>query len=384
MTTTTLHTDTNRVLALLVAGHTMQAVAQRSGWPIGSVRKLITKQPGWQIDEAGRVYNPGRHQYKVQLPDNVPVELLDWARQLLEEAPRGIQFREPSTPPPPPAAEKPAPPAKPVNSADAINSDTPKPTAPIRGAAAIDGPIVTDLPLDRIHDHPDNIRDDIGDVSELAASIRAQGLLQPVTVRPLPGKRGDYELLAGHRRRAAAILAGLATVPAVIRHDVDDTGVIEVMLVENVQRRDLNPIEKAEALGRLRDQGYSGALISARTGISQGSISYFLALLELDDDTKERVRTGELTVTDAVNAVRRLRKKAREAKAAGSSSIQPWSWEPDYLAKTHPLAKRAARLCEAREHTTRRRIGQTACGQCWETVIRQDERVVIATEASGE
>lgn len=379
MTTTTLHTDTHRVLALLVAGHTMQAVAQRSSWPIGSVRKLITKQPGWQIDEAGRVYNPGRHQYKVQLPNGVPVELLSWARQLLNETdePRSIQFREPvqSTPP---AAKKPV---KPLTGAEAVNGDPPALPAPIRGTAAIDGAITTDLPLNRIHDHPDNIRDDLGDVSDLAASIRAQGVLQPVTVRPLPGKTGDYELLAGHRRRAAAVLAGLATVPAVVRHEVDDAGVIEVMLVENVQRRDLNPMERAEALGRLREQGYSGALISTRTGIPEGSVSASLALLELDEESRERVRTGELTATDALHAVRRLRKKAREARAAGSA-VQPWSWEPDYLAKTHPLARKAARLCEAREHTTRRRIGQTACGQCWESVIRADERVVIAAEAA--
>lgn len=382
MTTTTVNDQTARVLALLVADHTIQAAATRSGWPIGSIRKLIEKQPGWMVDKNGRVYNPGRPQYKVQLPDSVPTELLAWARQLLGEtdAPRTVQFREPAQQTAPPTPPKPA---EPITGADAINGDQPNTTAPIRGTAAIDGPINTDLPLNRIHDHPGNIRDHLGDLTELAASIRAQGLLQPVTVHPHPSKNGHYQLLAGHRRRAAAVLAGLTTVPAVIRHDVDDAAVIEVMLVENVQRRDLNPMEKAEAIGRLREQGYAGALISARTGIPEGSVSASLALLELDEDSKERVRSGELTATDAIAAVRRLRRKAREGRAAGSA-VRPWSWEPDFLAKTHPLAKKAARLCEAREHTTRRRIGQTACGQCWESVIRSDERVVIATEASSE
>ncbi|MET8866493.1 ParB/RepB/Spo0J family partition protein [Nonomuraea sp. NPDC004580] len=373
MTTTTMHTDTNRVLALLVAGHTMQAVAQRSGWPITAVRKLIGQQPGWLVDKNGRVYNPGRPQYKAQLPDEVPVDLLEWARNLLQEAeaPRTIQFQEP--------AARPAPKPRPAQPAPTANP------APLPGRAAIDGTLVTDLPLNRIHDHPHNVRDDLGDLTELAASITAQGLLQPVTVRPQPGKPGDYELLAGHRRRAAALEAGLTSVPAVVRHDVDDAAAIEVMLVENVQRRDLNPMEKAEALGRLRDQGYSGALISTRTGIPQGTVSASLALLELDEASRERVRSGELTVTDALNAIRRLRKKAREARAA-SSGEQPasWSWEPDYLTTTHPLARKATRLCEAREHTTRRRIGQTACGQCWESVIRADERIVIAAEKSSE
>lgn len=382
MTTPTLTDQTSRVLALLVAGHTMQATAERVGWPIHAIRKVINQQPGWLVDAKGRVYNPSRPGYKVHLPDTVPIDLLRWALALLDGgAPRTVQFREPATPPPARQAPAPPPAAKPTP--QPAVQERPDP-APVRGHDAITGTLTTDLPLDRIHDHPHNVRANLGDLTDLAASIRAQGLLQPVTVRPHPTKKGHYQLLAGHRRRAAALKAGLTTVPAVIRHDVDDAAVVEVMLVENVHRANLNPMEKAEALGRLRDQGYSGALISARTGIPQGSVSASLALLELDDASKERVRNGDLSMTDAVKAVRRLRKKAREARAAGSA-VQAWAWEPDYLTKTHPLARKAARLCEAREHTTRRRIGQTACGQCWETVIRQDERVAIAaaTEAAS-
>lgn len=378
MTTTALQPNTSKALALLAAGHTTHATAEVLGWPITAVRKVVGGQQGWLIDKTGRVYHPNRPGYKVQLPDGVDPGDLAWARQLLEGAdtPR-VQFREPA--PHPPAKPAPAQPAHARNGSAAI--DGPAPSEPVRGAAAVDGPITTDIRLELIHDHPGNIRTDIGDVSELAASISAQGMLQPVTVRPHPSRRGHYQLLAGHRRRAAAQAAGLEQVPAVVRYDVTDATAIEVMLVENVQRRDLNPMEKAEAIGKLRDKGYSGALISVRTGIPQGTVSYLLALLELDDESKARVREGELSVTDAVNAVRRLRKKARGAKAAGSA-VQPWSWEPDYLTKTHPLARKAARLCEAREHTTRRRIGQTACGQCWESVIRADERVVIKSEAA--
>ncbi|MER7500484.1 ParB/RepB/Spo0J family partition protein [Nonomuraea pusilla] len=366
--TTAMPEQTARVLALLVAGHTMQATAARAGWPIGAVRKVISQQVGWLVDKGGRVYNPGRPGYRVQLPDGVDPALLEWAQQLLGESkPRTIQFREPTAPPKPPPPAPAAPP----------------PPAAVRGAAAVVGQLTTELPLARVHDHPGNIRDEVGDVSELAASIRAQGLLQPITVRPHPTMPGHYQLLAGHRRRAAALLAELETVPAIIRTDVTDSSAIELMLVENVHRASLNPMEKAEAVGNLRDMGYNGATIATRTGLAPGTVSYLLSLLELDEKSKERVRTGELTVTDAVNAVRRLRKKAREARAAGSA-VQPWSWEPDYLTKTHPLARKAARLCEAREHTTRRRIGQTACGQCWESVIRADERVVIAAEAAGE
>lgn len=337
-TTTTQPETTPRVLALLVAGHTMHAVAQRAGWPLGAVRKLVDKH-GWFVDKNGRIYDPGKRNYRAQLPDEVSVDDLAWARQLLDDAPRTIQFQEPTIATPlQPATDRPAEPA----------GDGPPP--PTSRAA--------DLPLDHIHDHPGNIRDDIGDVTELADSIRAQGLLQPLTVRLDPHMPGHYQLLAGHRRRAAALLAGLTTVPAVIRpdtRDVDtDAAAVEVMLVENVHRTNLSPMEKAEALGRLRDMGYNQERISARTGISSSTVSYLLALTELDDASKERVRSGE-----------------------------PWSWEPDYLAKTHPLARKAARYCEAREHTSRRRIGQIACGQCWESAIREDERVLAAAAAAA-
>jgi len=377
MTTTPVRADTSRALALLAAGHPTHKAAEHLGWPINRITALINGQRGWLIDKNGRVYDPSKPQYKVQLPDVVSVEELAWACTLLGDAPRTIQFQEPAAPAARPAA-KPKPTPKPPTAPTTTN-----PAPAVRGTAAITGPLTTDLPLNRIHDHPDNIRANVDELAELAASITAQGLLQPLTVRPHPNKPGHYQLLAGHRRRAAALQAGLVTVPAVIRHDVTDAVAIEVMLVENVQRRDLNPMEKAEAVGKLRAKGYSGALISSRTGMPSGTVSYLLALLELDEDSKQRVRTGELTATDAVAAVRRLRKKARTATAAGSA-VRPWSWEPDYLTGSHPLAKKAARLCEAREHTARRRIGNTACGQCWETVIRADERVVIAAgQGSG-
>ncbi|MQY07240.1 hypothetical protein [Actinomadura macrotermitis] len=105
-------------------------------------------------------------------------------------------------------------------------------------------------------------------------------------------------------------------------------------------------------------------------------MSHHLALLELDESSRAQVRDGKVSATDAVAAVRRARRKSR----AKNGSTATWEWEPDFLAATHPLAVKARRLCDAREHTMRRRIGKTACGQCWETVIRQDERIVIAAE----
>ncbi|MQY07239.1 ParB/RepB/Spo0J family partition protein [Actinomadura macrotermitis] len=110
-----------------------------------------------------------------------------------------------------------------------------------------------------IHPHPANVREDLGDLTELIDSIRANGLLQPLVVRPHPTRDGHFELLAGHRRHAAALQAGRhgERLPVVVRHGVNDDGrAIEVMLIENCQRRELTPMEKAEALGALVNRGY--------------------------------------------------------------------------------------------------------------------------------
>lgn len=238
------------------------------------------------------------------------------------------------------------------------------------------------LDVDLIHPHPANVREDLGDLTELAASIDVHGVLQPLTVRPHPTRSGHYELLAGHRRYAAARQSGRDRVPVTVRHGVGDDGqALELMLVENCQRAELNPMEKAEAMGALVNRGYTAADVARRTGLSASTVSYYLTLLELDDGSRAKVRTGQVAVTDAVAAVRRTRRK-RRAKAradAGQPATEDYAWEPDYLTGNHPLARKAARLCDAREHTMRRRIGKIACGQCWESAIRDDERIVAGT-----
>lgn len=127
------------------------------------------------------------------------------------------------------------------------------------------------LHVSRLRPHPGNVREDLGDLSGLVTSILQHGILQPLVVEPQPLSPGQFLIIAGHRRYAAARKAGLDMVPVVFR----DAG----------------------------------------------------------------------------------------------------EWEPDHFTPGHQLAKKAKALCEAREHTLRRRVGKTACGQCWETVIRADERI---------
>jgi ParB family chromosome partitioning protein len=239
--------------------------------------------------------------------------------------------------------------------------------------------------VSRIEPHPANPREELGDLSELAASIRVHGILQPLVIQVHPEIPNRYQLLAGHRRLAAAKLAHLDMVPVVVRAAADSNAAapaLEIMLVENCQRRDLGPMEKAEAMGALRQHGYTSIRIAKAIGISDATVAHYLALLDLDENAQAQVRSRELSAATAVAAVRKVRARERK-KAGGRPSAMSLTWEPDYLSGTHPLARKAARLCEARQHNLRRRIGKTACGQCWETVIRQDEQIVCRVQAQA-
>jgi ParB family chromosome partitioning protein len=232
--------------------------------------------------------------------------------------------------------------------------------------------------VSRLHPHPDNIREDIGDLTEMAASVRAHGILQPIAVEPHPQIHGHFQIVAGHRRYAAAKRAGLDMVPVTFRQ-AGSAQPEELMLIENLHREGLNPMEKAEAMGALRKKGYTAAQIARSTGVKESTVSYYLALLELDTKAQERVRKGDLSAAEAVAAVRKVRKRQR--KAEGRPVMGGGEWEPDHFTMQHPLARKAKALCEAREHTLRRRVGKISCGQCGETVIRNDERTVAAALA---
>jgi ParB family chromosome partitioning protein len=236
------------------------------------------------------------------------------------------------------------------------------------------------LHVSRVRSHPGNIRGDLGDLSGLVASIRVHGILQPIVVEDQPLPSGQFQIIAGHRRFEAAKKAGLDVVPVVFAHAAGHSEPEELMLVENLQRADLNPIDKARAYGKLRGKGYSVARICARVGVSDATVYTYLALLDLDKASQEKVRSGEVSASDAVAGIRRLRKQRRARE--GKPRVGP-EWEPDQFTARHPLAKKAQALCEAREHSMRRRVGKTACGQCWETVIRADERTVTSALADA-
>jgi ParB family chromosome partitioning protein len=134
-------------------------------------------------------------------------------------------------------------------------------------------------------------------LQELAESIRAQGVVQPVLVRPLDGNR--YELIAGERRWRAAQLAGLRDVPAVVR-DVPDQAAIAVALIENIQREDLNPLEEAVALQRLIDEfDLTHQQAAGAVGRSRAAVTNLLRLLELSEEVGQLVRERKLDMGHA-------------------------------------------------------------------------------------
>jgi ParB family chromosome partitioning protein len=140
-------------------------------------------------------------------------------------------------------------------------------------------------------------------LDDLASSIKAQGIVQPIVVRPVegaaPGESQRYEIIAGERRWRAAQLAGLATVPAVIRR-VPDEAAIAMSLIENIQRENLNPLEEARALERLISEfGITHQQAADAVGRSRAAVSNLLRLLELPDEISAFVERRELEMGHA-------------------------------------------------------------------------------------
>jgi ParB family chromosome partitioning protein len=151
------------------------------------------------------------------------------------------------------------------------------------------------IDLDRISPNRAQPRADFDDatLAELAASMKEQGVLQPVIVRPRDD--GGFELIAGERRWRAAQMAGLLKIPAVVRESKDDE-LLELALVENLQRENLNPIEAASAYQTLIDGlGLTQEEVAARVGKQRSTITNALRLLNLPVQTQDRIRAGELS-----------------------------------------------------------------------------------------
>ena len=170
-------------------------------------------------------------------------------------------------------------------------------------ATSADAPKPADrtVPIEKIKPNPDQPRRsfDKEKLEDLAASIKEKGIIQPLIVRPAPGSDTTFEIVAGERRWRAAQMAKLHQVPVLIR-DFDDTEVLEIAIIENIQRADLNPVEEAAGYSQLMDKfGHTQEKLSEVLGKSRSYIANSVRLLTLPDEVQTYLRDGRLSAGHA-------------------------------------------------------------------------------------
>ena len=176
-----------------------------------------------------------------------------------------------------------------------LDSLLPRVQTPAAVPVEAEGGKPREIPLGDIDRNPFQTRSQVSEdqLAELAASIAANGVVQPVLVRPLAS--GRFQLIAGGRRWRASQLAGKATIPAILRQ-VSDEQAMEITIVENLQRADLNPMEQARAFERLsREFHMTQEQMATRTGKDRASVANFLRLLRLPATVQARVESGDLS-----------------------------------------------------------------------------------------
>ena len=161
------------------------------------------------------------------------------------------------------------------------------------------GASIQEIPVGELDPNPEQPRKTFDDesIAQLSASIRDQGVLQPLLVAATSG--GRYRIIAGERRYRAGRMAGLETLPCIVK-DIDAVRQMEIALIENLQREDLNPMEAAKGVNALMKQcGYTQEKVSARLGKSRPAVANLLRLLSLPDEVTEMVRDGRLSAGHA-------------------------------------------------------------------------------------
>ena len=218
-----------------------------------------------------------------------------------------------------------------------------------------------EVPIELIARNPDQPRTHFAEaeLEELAQSIRQRGVLQPILLRPYPGRPGEYQIVAGERRWRAAQRAGLGALPAVVR-ELSDRETLELALIENLQREDLNALEEASAFASLI--GLSGGTqdeVAQAVGKSRSHVANTLRLLQLPEEIQALVRSGELSaghartligaaeplalareIIDGGLSVRGAETLARRAAASGGAARAAPRKSTDTLALERDLSER--------------------------------------------
>ncbi len=223
-------------------------------------------------------------------------------------------------------------PSRPASPAPVAVTATPKPNADE----------VHRIPLEQLEHNPYQTRTlapDAVAMNELAASIKSVGVMQPIVVRPVAG--GRYQVIAGERRWEASRIAAVATIPAIVRQ-VSNEQAMEMTIIENLQREDLNPIEQAHAFDRLgREFGLTQEQIAFRTGKDRSSVANYLRLLKLPAVVQEMVEKNQLTFGHgkalmALDVPAEIERVARRVAEKGLSVRQT---EEAVTALVHPQPK---------------------------------------------
>lgn len=230
------------------------------------------------------------------------------------------------------------------------------------------------IPVNQIHPNPDNPRHEAGNVSGLGRSINEEELLQPILVIPAPHFGGDHFMIEDGYRRWVAGKEVRRSLLCQIRYPAPEENramrAIFTGLVTDAHKEQLSALERGDAYRRLLNEfGLSRAQIAKQTGFTIATIDRYLSLTELSDKNRDQIKSGKLTVEKAVAAVKEHHQKNR--KKEGKAPIDV-GWEPDSFSTSHPLAKKAKVMCEARHDKSRRRFAG-GCHACWEVVIRQDQ-----------
>lgn len=214
----------------------------------------------------------------------------------------------------------------------------------------------------KIHPHPGNPRKDLGDLTELADSIKANGILQNLTVVPLvmvdpdaTVKLGNdhYTVVIGHRRLAAAAIAGLDKVPCVVA-DLDDRQQARTMLMENMQRSDLTVYEQAQGFQMMLDLGDTVEEIAQRSGFSTSTVRRRLKMMELDQNTLKEVSGRQLSITDfdKLSEIEDIEERNRCLEKIGTGDFArevSWVIRRQDEKKNRPLADKFFKDIKAKE-----------------------------------
>lgn len=241
-------------------------------------------------------------------------------------------------------------------------------TRPLTGLAAIT--------VAELHPSPNNPREHLTDIDDLAASIKEAGLIQPIVVQKIPGQSG-YQVLAGHRRLAAVKRLGWESVPCIMRRDMLPDEELLAMLIENGQRAGLDPIEEARAAQKLANGGLNQADIARRVGRSERWVQQRLMLLTLPAEEQDAVRAGHWSLGHALDTIRtgRQQERARLNPVARPVGRPKGAKTKPYFGDQHPLAGTVRALCS---HRGSPKVGGVGCGMCWENAIRADVQAVAS------